>query len=247
MPVLTVRTIIVGDVHGCAAELEELLAQVEWRPEDRLYFVGDLLARGPDSHGVLDIYRRTGARAVLGNHEDRLLEAHRARQAGRPGPRLGPSHRALLSDLTAADWQLLGELPLTLELDDHEVLIVHAGIVPGVPLGQQSRQDLLKMRAIEADGRATSSWRERSWAADYQGPVHVVFGHNAVSGLQLHPWATGLDSGCVYGGRLTALVLSEGMRVPRPDERSECLVSVEARQRYVNFGPHFDKKTASER
>jgi predicted phosphodiesterase len=63
------RTIIVGDVHGCRRELELLLERIDFRAGDRLVFVGDLIARGPDTLGVLDVARTTGAIVVRGNHE----------------------------------------------------------------------------------------------------------------------------------------------------------------------------------
>ena len=62
------RTIIVGDVHGCAGELESLLDAVQFSWGDRLVFGGDLIARGPVSVGVLDMARKTGAIVVGGNH-----------------------------------------------------------------------------------------------------------------------------------------------------------------------------------
>ena len=67
------RTVLVGDVHGCPEELEALLHEVHFDTGDRLVLVGDVLARGPDSIGVLDIVRRTGAVLVRGNHEDKIL------------------------------------------------------------------------------------------------------------------------------------------------------------------------------
>ncbi len=67
------RTVIVGDVHGCRAELEALLARVAFGTGDRLVMVGDLVVRGPDPAGTLDLLASLGARAVRGNHEDRLL------------------------------------------------------------------------------------------------------------------------------------------------------------------------------
>src|SRR5690242_6578364 len=75
-----VRTVIVGDVHGCASELAALLDAVAFSSGDRLVFVGDLVARGPDSLGVLDIARRTGAIVVRGNHEQKLLDWHAERE-----------------------------------------------------------------------------------------------------------------------------------------------------------------------
>ena len=237
---LATRSIFIGDVHGCAEELVDLLSTVEHAPSDRVFFVGDLVARGPDSRRVLQIYRSVGARGVLGNHEDRLLESRAARRAGQPGPHLGASHAHLMDQLDDEDWELLEALPLTLDVPEHRIRIVHAGLVPGVPLERQERHHLLKMRALESDGTPTSKWRPRSWAEHYSGEPHVIFGHNAVSGLQLHPSATGLDTGCVYGGRLTALVLAEHQLVPEVAERPRHLVSVPARRRYVDFGPRYE-------
>lgn len=233
------RTIFIGDVHSCARELEALLEHVDYSREDSVCFVGDLLARGPDANGVLRIYREIHARAVLGNHEDRLLEARAARAGGAPGPRLSPSHEAVLRELSDDDWALLESWPLYLDLPAHGVRVVHAGVVPGVPIARQRRRDLLKMRALDPDGSATTKWRKRSWAEDYHEDPHVVFGHNAMSGLQIYANATGLDSGCVYGGRLTAMVLAENQPPPPVAGRDEVLFSVPARRRYVDFGPRF--------
>ncbi|MDQ2645633.1 MAG: metallophosphoesterase, partial [Myxococcota bacterium] len=75
-------TILIGDVHGCAAELSELLERLGPRQGDQVVFVGDLVARGPDSPGVLRLIRELGGRAVRGNHEERLLAARAARRKG---------------------------------------------------------------------------------------------------------------------------------------------------------------------
>src|SRR5450755_2952250 len=98
------RTILVGDVHGCSWELETLLDRITFGSGDRLVFVGDLVARGPDSLGVLDVARRTGAIIVRGNHEQKLLEWRRARLAWIRGeaaakPPIGRMHRDLARSL----------------------------------------------------------------------------------------------------------------------------------------------------
>ena len=89
-------------------------------------------------------------------------------------------------------------------------MVVHGGLVPGIPLEQQTRDHLLNLRSITAEGRPSKRIDGAPWASLWQGPEHVVFGHDAVRGLQRHPFATGLDTGCVYGRELTALVLPAG-------------------------------------
>src|SRR5687767_15522585 len=113
------RAIIVGDVHGCSAELRTLLDRLGFvRGSDTLVFVGDLVARGPDSLGVLDIVRETGGVIVRGNHEDRLLSWKRAVAARARGefalaPDLGRLHNEVAHSLRPDDWALLESTPVT--------------------------------------------------------------------------------------------------------------------------------------
>lgn len=219
-------------MHGCLAELTELLEQLSPSDDDRVCFVGDLVARGPDSRGVLALFTRLGAASVVGNHEQRLLAALAARRLGAAAPPLSPAHERVIEELDEADWALLERLPLHLDLPEHGLRIVHAGIVAGVPMAVQDPWLLTHLRSIRADGTPSDRDDAEPWGACYAGPPHVVFGHNARRRLQLHPWATGLDTGCVYGGALTALVLERGQPVPAPEHRRSALVSVPARRQY---------------
>src|SRR6185503_18030970 len=74
------HTLIIGDIHACAAELEELLSRAAVTEDDQVLCVGDLVSRGPDARGVLRLLRTCRARSVMGNHDARLLEARRARE-----------------------------------------------------------------------------------------------------------------------------------------------------------------------
>jgi hypothetical protein len=213
------RTIIVGDVHGCRRELEALLDRVDFRAGDRLVFVGDLVARGPDSLGVLDVARNTGAIVVRGNHEQKLLAWREARLARLRGetPRevkLGPVHQEVARALRPVDWSLLETSPYWVDLPEHGARVVHAGVQPGVPIHRMKPSTLMRIRTVEPSGRPSPRDGAILWGARYVGPPHVVFGHNAAPGLQLHRWATGLDTGCVYGGRLTAMVLGDEQKIP---------------------------------
>jgi hypothetical protein len=240
------RTVIVGDVHGCRVELETLLVKTHWAEGvDRLFFVGDLVARGPDSRGVLALVEKLGGRAVRGNHEDKLLRARDEGSPGAPGrgrnlavpTRLEGEHERLAAQLSQEDWYFLEQMPLWIDLAEHGVRLVHAGVVPGKPIERTPREALLTIRAVDASGRWSDAKERRPlWGEQYVGTPHVVFGHNALLEPQLHSWATGIDTGCVYGGRLTALVLDERQPMPRGIDAARMLASVPAQRSYYGGG-----------
>ena len=229
------RSIFIGDVHSCAAELAELLSAVAVTPEDRVFFTGDLLSRGPDPLGVLQLFRALRARSAVGNHEQRLLAARHARLRGEPGPKLGGSHTEVMELLSDEDWAVLESFPLWIDVPEHGVRIVHAGLVPGVPFQDQDPWLLTHIRSIGEDGKPSEKWGAL-WGSLYHEEPHIVFGHNARQRPQLHPHATGLDTACVYGGALTALVLSEGAAPPPVAQRMDVMVSVRARRAYSDYG-----------
>jgi hypothetical protein len=207
---MTRRTFVVGDVHGCREELEALVAKAELTLADRLVLAGDLVARGPDSQGVVQLARERGALAVLGNHDAHLLEVglgHSAKE----------KHLALAKTMTRRDWEYLEGLPLYLDLPELNALVVHAGLLPHLPLDQQPRRHLLNLRSIDAHGEPSARVDGGvPWASRWEGPRRVVFGHDALRGLQRHPHALGIDTGCVYGHRLTGVWLPEGRLVQVP-------------------------------
>jgi hypothetical protein len=215
------RTVVVGDVHGCLDELLELAARCGAPGDTRYVMVGDLVAKGPDSQGVLQWARESGVEAVLGNHDARLLHVRDNDKDHPPKSQ----HVVVAKTLKPQDWRWLESLPFWIKIGPSH-LVVHAGLVPDVPLANQETKHLLNIRSITHDGQPSSKVEGRPWAASWKGPRHVVFGHDAIRGLQLHEWATGLDTGCVYGRTLTGLVL--------PDHE---IVSVPARRAYSPFVP----------
>jgi hypothetical protein len=223
---MRVRTLVVGDVHGCREELEDLLEQSGWDEDDELVSVGDLVAKGPDSLGVLRLMREARGRAVRGNHDQHCLRWWEAKRAGHDPPKLKPAHQRVVDELEDSDWQWLADLPFFLELPEHDALVVHAGLLPGLAPRDQKPDDLMNMRSVLPDGTASRVYEEGTpWTLLWEGPPLVVFGHDAVRGLQQHPHAIGLDTGCVYGGWLT------GVWLPDRD-----LVSVPARASYSQPG-----------
>ena len=212
------RYLVVGDVHGCAEELEELLRKAGAGRE--VVLVGDLVAKGPDSKGVLGLVRATGARSVRGNHDQHLIRWHQAVARGEPEPKLSDAQREVAAELDERDFEMLCGLPYFIRLEDAGAIVVHAGLVPGVPLEEQDPEHMLTLRSFRPDGSPSKRVDEGApWAGEWPGPELVLFGHDAVRGLQEHPHAIGLDTGCVYGGELTGYLLPERRLVSVPAKR----------------------------
>jgi len=228
------RTIFIGDLHGCRDELAALLDAVGLVAGDQVVAVGDMVVRGPQPHATLALLRSVGALGVRGNHEDRLIRWNESRGTKRPLA-VGDMTKKTGRALTRADFAMLHALPLWLDFAAHGVRVVHAGVAPGVPIEHQDPHTLMTVRCVTRDGEPMTKRGEALWGAVYLGPPHVVFGHNARPEAQLHAWATGIDTGCVYGGRLTAMVLAEGQSPPPPEWRMDVLVSVPARKAYVKI------------
>jgi hypothetical protein len=205
---------------------------VQFGAGDELYFLGDLLSRGPDPEGVLALVRRTGAKSVRGNHDDALLKWRAAQRAGDSEAPIKGSQRRIAEQLDEKDWDLLESMPLFIALPEHDLLLVHAGVVPGVPIEAQPAEALLSMRYLGPNNEPIEKGGSVLWGSRYEGPPHVVFGHNAQPEPQFHAWATGIDTAAVYGGRLTALVLERGEPVPPVETRRAVLFSVPAAARY---------------
>ena len=160
------RTLVIGDVHGCLDELRALLVRCSFDASaDRLVLLGDLLDRGPDPVGCVQLARELGAESVLGNHEETHLRfrKHRQQQETQPGyknPMRGfeaermRQHQALSED----DWAYIEGMPVVLPLAP-DFVAVHAGLLPGRPLAEQPRRSMVRLRYLDADGDFTRKRR----------------------------------------------------------------------------------------
>jgi hypothetical protein len=225
------RVIAIGDVHGCIDELQDLLRQCDYRPGDLVCFLGDLVCKGPDSISVVQMAREIGAIGVRGNHDFEVVRWHQAIKSGVDHPVVGSEHFHIASCLSKADMKWMYSLPWYISSKDLSTLFVHAGFVSGVRLAKQNPRLMMNMRSILPDGTVTSKFFNNwPWARLWDGPQTVLFGHDADRGLQQYEHAIGLDTGCVYGGRLTACILPE-----------KKLVSVSARREYFKYRrKHYD-------
>lgn len=216
------RTIAIGDVHGCADELEELLEALELQPNDRVIQLGDLVNRGPDSRRVLKLAREYKIEAILGNHELRLLTAIREQRASL----LKDYDIETLKQLHSKDWSYLESLPHYIHDAKRQVVFVHGGFLPNQPWHAQSPTITAHIQVIDVHGNAmkrSDAPEARAWADDWKGPPFVIYGHTPRPNVYEQADSIGIDTGCVYGGHLSAYIIED-----------KALIQVRARKAYAH-------------
>ncbi|GIF11626.1 polynucleotide kinase-phosphatase [Actinoplanes teichomyceticus] len=229
---------IVGDVHGCRAELETLLGKLGWelvrdaygRPVDAVHpagrtavFVGDLVDRGPDSPGVLRLVMGMVAAGhaicVPGNHEQKL-----ARKLNGRNVQLTHGLPETLEQLSAEPAEFVREVQAFIEglvshyvLDGGKLVVAHAGLKEAYH-GRASG----RVRSFALYGETTGETDEYGlpvrypWAQEYRGSAAVVYGHVPTPRAEWLNNTICLDTGCVFGGALTALRWPERELVDTP-------------------------------
>ncbi|WP_216592745.1 polynucleotide kinase-phosphatase [Verrucosispora sioxanthis] len=232
---------IVGDVHGCRVELEALLTRLGWRldrddagravdathPSGRTaVFVGDLVDRGPDSPGVLRLVMGMvtagHALCVPGNHEQKLLRKLRGRNV-----KVAHGLAETLAQLDAEPAEFTAEVAAFVDglvshyvLDGGRLVVAHAGLKEEYQ-GRASG----RVRAFALYGETTGETDEYGlpvrypWAREYRGSAMVVYGHTPTPEPEWVNNTICVDTGCVFGGRLTALRYPERELVSVPAER----------------------------
>jgi serine/threonine protein phosphatase 1 len=172
---------VVGDVHGCLTELDALLDRLAPGRDELVVFVGDLVRKGPDSAGVVERVRAApNFVTVRGNNEEKLLRGETA-----------------LDELDEADLAWLGAQPVAISWDGG--VVVHAGVDPRKPLVQHTVDDFETVRELGSE-----PYEPPFWFDAYEGTERVFFGHTPLDRPLCRERAVGLDTGCVYGGELTA-------------------------------------------
>ena len=208
--------LIIGDVHGCFDELLNIIKCAEQRTK-RPYvkiFVGDMVNKGPKSEDVLEyLINAKDTYCVRGNHEQKVLKEYFSYSEK---PDSVSESRLWVKNLKPRYIDFMKNLPYSVSIPFLSLLIVHAGLVPGKPLALQDTNDMLNMRNLywqedDFHGQVLKATYKpnigESWAGLWKGPEHIYFGHDALRKLQFNNYSTGLDTGCVYGGELSAILL----------------------------------------
>ena len=127
---------------------------------------------------------------------------------------MNADHYKTFSALNDAHYDYFASLPLFIRLPEFNAAVVHAGVFPGVSLEKQSAQHLLHIQCINPPA-TRSYWPSKApvdhqfWANYYTGPERIIYGHSVLEKPLMTEWAVGVDTGAVFGGGLTALVLPE--------------------------------------
>jgi serine/threonine protein phosphatase 1 len=199
------KSFIVGDLHGCREMLEKMLSIIPWNPEtDNLIFIGDYLDRGDDSKGVMDrliklSMETPNVKCLMGNHESIFLDYlagsdERTFLVNGGVPTLDsyrvngtiyipPEHISFIQSMTTL-----------IELEDY--YIVHAGLKPGVAMEGQNIKDMLWIR-------------ENFITSDYNFGKKIIFGHTPFYSPYVTENKIGIDTGAVFGNKLTCIELPE--------------------------------------
>ena len=214
------RTIAIGDVHGCARELEKLLKKLNPEKSDRIIQLGDLINKGPDSHAVISIAKAYDIQTLMGNHEMRLLTAKKEKRV----EYLKSYYQDTYKQLSKTDWKYLKNLPKFIYVGVLDTLFVHGGFCPNQPWYSQSLDTVTTVQVITKDGlpeKRTFGTKSKLWTNYWEEDTFVVYGHTPRKTIYKKRNTLCLDTGCVYGGKLTAYLVEE-----------KKLISVNAKKAY---------------
>lgn len=243
------RVIVIGDCHGCIDELKELSYSLELKSDDRVISVGDETDRGPDPNAVVDFFRCNGFESVLSNHTEKYLRwaSHEdkakldLKYKNPVKEKEGHSYRSI--SLENRQWLSKRPLFIIFKVADKSYIITHAGFeVNERPIEQQLPKIVCRVRCLDSKtGNYISvkprqeppencvPWYEmwdknEGFVHSLNGSATVIYGHQVVKEPLITKYTVGIDTGCVFGGHLTAFIINE-------DGITE-FKSVQAKERY---------------
>lgn len=198
------KTVVIGDIHGCIDEFLDILPAADFQRGDRLILLGDLIDRGPDPAAVVSFAKAMNAECVMGNHEEKALRwrRHEKRRKEDPNhyknPMLGIHQDRLdqWAKISDENWDWISSWPKFIHINDKYVG-VHAGCMPDVEIEQQVPNELMRLRYVKSTPTPSGYMRYKMasltesgnspnakegetiqhWTKLWTGPKSVVYGH----------------------------------------------------------------------
>lgn len=210
------QLIIYGDIHGCYNELVALRNKIKPNMGDTEICVGDIITKGKQSIKTLRYIQQHDIQSVLGNHEDKLLRYLQHEKSAKQNPiTLDADEQDIISQLNQEDIDYLSNMPLFKRFDD--ITVLHGGLQNHhnlSKLSKHAKSKILRMRYLDKNGDFITYGQEDTesifWADKYDGNQgFVVYGHQKFSEIKISKNALGIDTGCVYGDSLSAVVFED--------------------------------------
>jgi Icc-related predicted phosphoesterase len=210
------KLIIYGDIHGCYDELVQLRKKIKPKKNDIEVCVGDVVTRGKHSIKTLRYLQKNNIKSVLGNHEDKLIRYLNHQKKDKKNPiTLDEDERGIVDNLNNNDIEFLQDMPIFMKFGN--IVILHGGLQNHHNLNSISKKTqakILRMRFLDEEHNFVSFGREDEssifWADIYDGKQgFVVYGHQKFAEPKINNNSIGIDTGCVYGNKLTAVVFTD--------------------------------------
>lgn len=208
------RIIIYGDIHGCLDELVALRTQIQAKSEDLEICVGDIMTRGPKSLEALRYIKDENILSIRGNNDDMFLRL-RDELIKEKDEELAERYTleySILKLMSTEDFTIIEEMPFYYKIKN--LTVIHGGIQPDMSLDEANGDELQLLTRISYldDSHKYVKPRDRDkqvrhWSDVYDGREgFIVYGHHVFKEAKLEKYSLGIDTGCVFGKKLTAAI-----------------------------------------
>jgi len=207
------KLIIYGDIHGCYKEFISLRNKINPIKDDIEVCVGDIITKGIASPKVLKYIQKHNIRSVLGNHEEKLVRYLEHQNSDKKNPiTLDNDEKNIIGSLDKKDIDYLKNMPLFLKFEN--ITILHGGIQNHHDLSNITKKEkskILRMRYLDKNTNFITYGKEDKdsifWADIYDGNQgFIVYGHQRFDEVKVNEFAVGIDTSCVYGNKLSAII-----------------------------------------
>ncbi len=233
------RVIVYGDIHGCLDELRLLREKLAVTPQDLEISVGDILNKGPWlGHEMIRYVQEHRIAVVVGNNEEKAAKQYKKYKKEGVSflKTLRPFEIATVMSLQESDYRFLKSLPYFMKVKN--LTILHGGLKPGMQLEKLTQTEKKELTLIRYFDKSLNPipWHDKEnrycfWAEVYDGTQgFIVSGHHPFEEPKICEHAVDIDTGCVYGGKLTAAVFPVNEK--RVETENVTFVSEKAKRDY---------------